>query len=83
MNTNKKAKRKWKQAIAMITASALVPASGIFGEVAFAKERLVGKKTQNRNIGQKLCVWGLITAVMVMIGVVLIPTTGRADLCII
>ncbi|MDE7424236.1 MAG: leucine-rich repeat protein [Lachnospiraceae bacterium] len=37
MQTNSKIKRKWKQVIAMITASALVSTSGIFGEGVFVK----------------------------------------------
>ncbi len=45
MHTNKKIKRKWKQVIAMITASALISTSGTFGEVSFAMTEKAAVKT--------------------------------------
>lgn len=37
------------------------------------------KKTKDGNFSRKLCIWSLVVAIMVMAGIVMMPTTGEAD----
>lgn len=64
-NAYKQKKRKWKQAITMITASALVSASSTLGEAAFANAKTVAVKTVEDS-SQTISKWNQKSSVKTM-----------------